>query len=158
MMEEAALLSQLDETVSAAGKLTEFGIVAILLFFILCGFGSFGFALRYFLIRTLNKEDGLLTIGVSRIVAAMEKLPVAVDENTEVTRKVDSHVVKIAARMDHTGEQIRDFARLWKYYIAAERTIAKKLEVYESVAADLDRMEEFAERIIIGDIEVVESK
>ena len=148
-----AVLAQLDEAVSAAGKLTESGVVAILMFFIICGFGIVGFALRYLFMRLLNKDDGLLTIGVSRVAAAMERLPIAVSENTEATRKVDSHVVKIVARMDHTGKQIRDFARMWRHNIDTQRAIARHLGVYEQVAAEMDRMEQLADRIIVDDVE-----
>ena len=74
-------------------------------------------------------------------------------DNVAATNKVDSHVVRLAARMDHTGKQIRDFARMWRHNIDSQRAIAKHLGIYEEVAGDMDRMEQLADRIIVDDLE-----
>jgi hypothetical protein len=129
------LAQSISDMAEVSGKLTESGIVGILLFFLLlllCGIGIFALAVYRQLFGTRDK-DGLLQkmlanneVFLNRVAAAVEDVGKTSKENSDSARKIDSTVNKLYEFMRKSNIDIEQFCAVWRHYTRALRTITNK--------------------------------
>ena len=150
-MDEAALLSQITEAADAAGKVSEAGFVAVLVFFLLLCFMVFC-AVAYKLFGTGGIADRLTASHaqfLDRTAAASERTAAAVEDVADANKKIESHVVKIMLRGSTQSEQMLTFVRMWKHNMNVSREMAKKLGAYELVAHNFDELERLIDSLLV---------
>ena len=131
------MLAQADELVTTAGRLSETGIVAILLFFLITLLTGIGVTVRYGMRRIFDETNGIATLWVREHIAIMNKLSDTMKENAaetnklsdtmkenvRETKKIDSHVVRMAKMLEDSTSELSKFRYVWRHYIAALRKI-----------------------------------
>lgn len=151
------LLAQISDVVRASGKLTETGIVGILLFFLISITGGL-FLLVTALYRQLfgsKNKTGIVPDVITVHKDFLNKLSLAVEqiaensaENTTIARsiertssKTDSTVNKLMEFMRQFHIDIEKFVSLWKYHIRVIRAMAEKAGFIDDIRDHLDEME-----------------
>lgn len=139
------------DAADAAGKVTEAGFVAILVFFLLLiGLGCAAVAWRLF--GKGGIADRLATahtVFLDRMAASAERTASAVEGVENANQKIESHVVKIMLRGSSQQEQIRTFARMWKHQTTISREMAKKIGAFELVSHEFDKIDSLIEALLL---------
>ena len=84
---------------------------------------------------------------LEQLNSSLDALPRAIGENTEATKKLDSHVVRIVARMDSSDKQMKDFRLVWRRHVRVLREIAEGV----GRAAEASEHLKFIETLLDGD-------
>lgn len=140
------MIAQLDIT-DAAGKLSESGIVAILLFLLLMFITGVGTTV-WFILRRLFRDGGViprLTDAhmkfLEKLEDAVHELSTSVKESTTVATKVDSTVKKLQAAIAVTNVSLAHFRRVWRHHIKLLEISAKAAGVQEEAHPHLTAIE-----------------
>lgn len=139
------------DVAEVTGKLTEYGIVSILLFILLlvlafcASFAGavylqlFGAGSREGVIqKTLNKHDAFL----DRLTTSIEETGKTAKSTEETNRKIESTVNKLFEFVRRTDSNVDDVIRVYRSHVRILRTMADKIGVVEQIEPHLIALEE----------------
>jgi hemoglobin-like flavoprotein len=143
----------MSDALEASGRLSEIGMVGILLFFLMSVLFGIGVTVRYLMRRLFDEQNGIITRIATKMITAMDEQTRALQQgvaatqaNVVATNKVDSHVVKLGQKLDQTANNMEHFKMIWHRYLKILRAIAKKLGCFEEIESDLSHIEEALDR------------
>lgn len=141
----------MSEAVDAAGKVSEAGVVAILVLFLLLAF-FIGVAVVYRIFGNGGIADRLVishNTFLERMALSSERLADAVEGVEVANKKIESHVIKVMLRGSSQHAQIRTFARMWKHQTTISREMAKQIGAFDLVSREFDKIDALIEAILI---------
>lgn len=139
--------------VDSAGKLSEGGIVVILVSFILLILFGVGMTIRYVAKRLFDEQTGIISFWVVNWVKtnieSTKALPIAINDNAIAVRKVGSDVVKISRQLEAGSKEFRNMR------IVARRQTHILVELAEAAGKGPQVMEHVSkiEQILDGENE-----
>ena len=140
------LLAQINEVVDASGRLSEGGIVMILLAFIIVMVFGVGITIRYVMKRLFDEDKGLVTQLVNKIIESADELIKSTKENVSATRKIDSHIARIDSAMTNSIKDLDHFKRVWKRAVLVLNKISTHFGIQTLIQEDLERINEIFEQ------------
>lgn len=140
------LFAQITEVVDASGRLSEGGIVVILLAFIITMIFGVGITIRYVMKRLFDEDRGLVTQLVNKIIESADQLIKSTRENVVATKKIESHVVRMDASMTSSMKDLEHFKRVWKRAVSVLKNITKHFGIESLVEEDIARINDIFEQ------------
>lgn len=148
------ILTQLPSPVEAAevaSRLSEAGIVSILLFLILLLFSiGAGFGLLvYWKIFGRGNHPGVVDKAMAiheefldRLTAAVEEAVITTKRNEETSRKIESSVNKLLEFMRRANVSYGDISKAYRSHVRISKSIVKRLGMLDEVEAHFIALEE----------------
>lgn len=143
------------DVVEASGKLTEGGIVMILLFLILSLGGGvttlvvsvhrqfFGSKVKEgFVPRLVVKHEAFL----DRMASAIEQVADSTEKNTAISQGIDESVAKLLRFMEASHVDLKAFGSIWEFNIKILRVVATKDGIIDDIQPLLVEMERILQR------------